>query len=693
MPGQASPGTVDRSSSGYRDMTSGVPDSDARTASTGNRDAVRAAVASGFSSFESYVNRDLDGDLRQFGYDIFKASLSSFEYGQALPVGPDYLLGPGDELRVTLWGKVNVDYMVSIDRDGKITLPELGVVHIAGLTFAEARDFLRKELNRYYKESEVKLNVGMGSLRSIRVFVVGKVTRPGGYTVSSLSTLINALFEAGGPSKAGSMRNIEVKRNGQTLVSFDLYDFLLRGDKTKDIRLMPEDVVFVPPVGPLVAVSGEVNSPAIYELKGESTIGEVIGLAGGVTDIAFKERVQISRVREKTREVVFESVLDEAVEQGLEITPGDVIRVFSVVSDRGVVRLSGAVYRSGEYGVSDGLTVKRLIEMAGGLRPHAYTKSMEITRVTPTQDGPVTTKISIDLGKAMEGDPGHDVPLMSNDYLLVRSVPEWKLYDTMEIKGEVRFPGTYTFRKGDTLSEIIERAGGFTEDAYLKGATFVRDSVRRLQQERLDESISRLEQEFLVSSTVATSVALTPEEAQQRESVMLQQKALIEKMRLARAKGRISIRLAPLDKFRGSPHDQTLEDGDVLTIPRKPAQVQVVGSVHNQTAFVYSADTSVEDYIRLAGGVTKNADEDEVYVLKADGTAVSRKAAGGWGISWDSGNNRWRGGGLMAMSLDPGDTVVVPVETEKIAWLREVKDITQILYQIAVTAGVLIVAF
>lgn len=646
------------------------------------------------SVFEEYASEILGEDIEQFGYSIFKKSSYGFIPDQALPVGPDYILGPGDELRISLWGKLEGDYVLEIDRGGLITIPELGALHIAGLTYGEAKGFLAKELSRYYRASEVKMNVGMGSLRTMSVYVVGKVKRPGSYTVSSLSTMINALFEAGGLDKSGSMRDIRLKRGGETVSRLDLYDLLLKGDKTADVRLMPEDVIFVPPHGPLVAVSGNVNTPAIYELRGETTVAEALEFSGGLNDIAFRKRLQIFRIGEDSREKVFESTLDEAATRGLGVRGGDLLKVFTVVPDRSFVRLSGAVMVEGEYGVGEDLTVKGLLEMAGGLQPYAYADEAELTRVRPTPEGPETEKIFINVGKALEGDPAHDIRLRRDDYLFIRSIPEWDPYRTVTIEGEVRFPGTYAIRKGETISSVIERAGGFTDRAYLKGVVFTRESVRELQQMQLDESIDRLEHQLLTTTAQTIEEALTPAEAQQQVAAMAQRKALIAKLRSVTARGRIAIRMHPYEKFKGSEFDQPLDDGDTLTVPERPAQVQVMGSVYNQTAFVFNSDATVSRYIKMAGGLTSDADKSEIYILKVDGTAVSKRLSRGrWNVSWDRGSKRWLGGGIMGARLDPGDTIVVPEDMEKILWLKEFKDITQILYQVAVTAGVLIVAF
>jgi protein involved in polysaccharide export with SLBB domain len=641
------------------------------------------------SAFEEYIQGKNTGAIStaitQFGYDLFRQPPETFAPVDVVPVGPDYLVGPGDEIRITLWGKVNAEHPAVIDREGKIALPQIGILHLAGLTFSETKNFLETELSRYYKPSEVKMNVSMGRLRSIRVFVVGYAQRPGSYTLSSFSTLINALFASGGPSKAGTMRDIQVKRNGVTLVHFDLYDFLLKGDKTKDIRLMPEDVIFIPPVGPLVGIAGDVKNPAIYELKEETKLLDLIWMTGGLASVAFKGRVQVQRIEDHRFRTLFEMDMmgiEKSPEKNIVLQDGDLIKIFPVIETKSTVTLSGAVANPGEYGVKSGTTrIRDVISKAGGLL-YFSSHEAELTRVKVTQEGPQTDRFIIDLFKAMEGDTEQNMPLETNDYLFIKTVPEWQLYRTVHIQGEVRFPGTYTIKKGETLFALIKRAGGFTDKAYLKGAFFTRESVRVLQQKRLDESIDRLEQQFFSQSAVNIETALTPEAVNQQKASIEQRRSLIEKMRGVKAMGRISIELKPLEKFKGSPSDLVLEEGDVLLIPERPQQVQVIGSVYNQTAFIYDPLSTVSRYIEKAGGTTKDAEAESIYVLKVDGTAVSKRQDGGlWGR------------GLLASSLDPGDTVVIPERLDRISWLREIKDLTQILYQIAVTAGVLIVVF
>lgn len=651
----------------------------------------RASVPGYESSFEKYLAGKTLG-LRHFGYALFTSEPSSFQPSDNIPVNPDYILGPGDELRVSLWGRLNAEYSVVVDRDGKVNLPEAGIIFLNGLTFNEARAFLKKELARYYLPSEVKMNVSMGALRSIRVYVVGNAVKPGSYSISSMSTVLNALFAAGGPSKTGSMRKIELKRNGATVAALDLYDLLLKGDKSTDLRLASEDVVFIPPAGPLAAVAGEVRSPAIYELKDESSASELFALAGGLNETAIRGRLRIERIMENTREAVLESDLSATDPAEIKVQPGDLLTVYPVIPDKKIVRIEGAVERGGEFGIGSGLRVRDLIALAGGPRYYAYTEEAELTRITPEQSGPVTTKIPVKLGKALDGDLEHNIELRENDYLFVRTVPEWELYRTVRISGEVRFPGTYTIKKGETASSLIERAGGFTGKAYLRGAVFTRESVRELQQAQLDEALDRLEKEILAQSASGIGAALDEEAARIEEVALSNRLAVLAKMKSAKARGRISIRVESLDDFRGGESDLVLEDGDRIHIPERAAHVQVIGAVHNQTAFVHRADFNVKDYMKKAGGLTRSADSDGMYILKVDGTAISRNDAGSL-LGWDRDTRRWTGGGLMSASLEPGDTIVVPEKADRTAFLRDFKDITQILYQIAVTAGVLIVAF
>ncbi len=739
------------------------------------------------SQFESYLRGEhpqtISLNIDQFGYDLFRQAPASFIPVDVIPVSPDYLLGPGDEIRINIWGKLNVDHVLSIDRDGKIVLPQLGTLHLAGLSFSEAKDFVIKEFCRYYKSAEVKMNISMGRFRSIRAFVVGKAAHPGSYTLSSFATLINALFASGGPSKVGTMRDIQVKRKGKTIAHLDLYDLLLEGNKENDIRLMSEDVIFIPGVGPLIGIAGNVNVPAIYESKGDMTLRSLIKMAGGVSATGYLQRVQVERIFENKSKIVLDVNLEGLSGEvdipdisDIPLSDGDLVRVFSIknsiinsvslrgnvvrpgtyewekglrlkdllksfndllpdtfldyvlierlispdqhseylssdlrklflesndeeniflhpgdtilvynrwaLSEKKQVRVEGAVNKPGVFEYRPNMKLSDLLYLAGGVKDFAFLESAELTRIIPTPGGPKMKRFSVDLSKVFSGETASNIDLAPDDHISVQTVPEWELYRTVLISGEVRFPGSYTSTKGERLSSLIERAGGYTENAYLKGAVFSRKSVRALQQRQLNEAIDRLEAQLLSQSTNSIGTVITPEVVQQELAASTQRIVLIGKMRSAKALGRMAIVLEDLESFDSSASNVTLEEGDHLIIPERPQQIQVIGAVYNQTAFIFDEEEDVGDYLEKAGGVTKAAAEEMIYVLKVDGTALSKRQTKGLFRRT-----------LMSRSLDPGDTIVVPEEIDKISWLRETKDITQILFQMAVTAGVLIATF
>jgi protein involved in polysaccharide export with SLBB domain len=632
------------------------------------------------SEFEKYISGKsqaaLSLDINQFGYELFAKSPSTFSPALSVPVGPDYVVGPGDTIKIDVWGKIEGSWNVVVNNDGAISLPKTGVLGVSGLSFAALKELLHNSFSKYYTGFE--MNVSMGPLRTMQVYVVGNAQRPGVYTISSLSTVINALFEGGGPSKTGSMRNIQVKRGGRTVVTFDLYDLLLQGDKTKDLRLMPEDVIFIPTVGALAGIAGNVKTPAIFELKEETRLLDLIRMAGGLTGTAFKGRVQIQRIQDHQARTVFEGDLidiETNAAKNIVLQDGDLAKIFTVVDTANTIILTGAVANPGEYAISPrATTINDVISLAGGLL--YYTSDLaEITRVTVTQAGPKTEIFTIDLAKATAGDPQHNVTLQMNDYVLVRAVPEWNLYRTVLLNGEVRFPGTYTFKQGETLSSVIERAGGFTSRAYLRGAMFTREKIREQQQRQIQEMAERLELELNGSGTAQIATASGSDDARMVQMELEQKRNFITQIKNARAKGRIALNVSELSAFKGSVYDIELEQGDIVSIPSDPKTVHVIGSVYNRSAFVSEQDKEYRYYIDLAGGYTSNADKGNAIILLANGTAI--KAGGGL---FSSGER-----------LYSGDTVVVPEQIERVAWMRNIKDITQIMYQIAVTAGVLLV--
>jgi len=321
---------------------------------------------------------------------------------------------------------------------------------------------------------------------------------------------------------------------------------------------------------------------------------------------------------------------------------------------------------------------------------NAYLKNAEITRRHITQDGMQTEKLDINLEKALAGVPEHNIALQDYDYLVVRPIPELEFDRMATISGEAMFPGTYPVKRGETLSSLIERAGGFTQRAYFRAAVFTRESAKALQQERMDELIGQMEEGVLTSAERAISGAVSEEEAKAQESLVATQRKLLVKLRAAKADGRVVIRLSLLEEFRGSEYDLELEPNDVLVIPEKPGVVSVIGEVYNPTALLHRENKTVGYYLGQVGGPTTEADRKHLSVIRADGSVASMSQKKLRKVAWDTENNRWFFGDFMSMKVGPGDTIVVPKKLDRLEWLKSTKDITQVLFQIALATGVVL---
>ena len=1013
--------------------------------------------------------QDISTDLKPFGYDFFQeAEARVLTERKDIPVPSQYIVGPGDEVKILLWGRVNAQYSLIVDRNGNITIPQIGPIQVAGMSFAQMSQQLIQQANQIVGAN---IDVTMGSLKSIPIFVLGDVKRPGAYTVGSFATITEALLIAGGPSGIGTMRNIQLKRSDKVVSVLDLYDLFLKGDKSKDAILQAGDVVFVPVAGPVVGVAGNVRRPAIYELKDRFDLGTVFDLAGGIMPTAYTQQIQIERIVRAERQIVVDISDKELIKANQTVIhDADLIKVFNIVDKEGnVVFLYGNIKRPGKYeyragmrikdlikdeteflpethfdyalikrleppnftanlvpldlkqlflmndrsynvelrprdtlyifsrwffrdkpyitvegevrgailaeldevrfgelrrrgvlnisekkldelirsgltdiddvkrGVTDigekklnelmrsgitdiddvklgelrrrgvmditeikldearkaleeikleesrkalqelkleeakrpGLTntgelkpreakrarptdvdqmtlaelkrqgivevnekkldelkrtgignledmklgdlkrqgilnllglddaklgvQKRLVEVpikinmtvkdaildAGGLTRDAYMYEAELYRTdeaskkvtlqkfslqkaldgdpendiklkdydrivvhsvwgyaykrTVSIDGEVfapgmyqyaenmtvkdlvfsagnvldsaylseadvsvqvveggsIAKIefkTVNLKKALEGDPENNLVLQPYSRVLVKRITDWRREQFVNLVGEVNFPGRYIFRKGETLSSLIERAGGYTDKAYLRATVFTRVKVRDLQQRALSETVARLEKEMMAESTSRASTALSAEEISGLKAQQEGTRALIESLKKTEATGRVVVRLAHLRLLKGSEFDVELEDGDSLYIPTKNNVVNVSGAIMSQGTYVYSDALTYKDYIERAGSFSRYADTKNIFVLKVDGSAM--RVPGGF-INWSSSNSRWHVGafGEEPKTIEPGDTIVVPERIQTVAWLRTVRDVTQILSQVGIFAA------
>jgi polysaccharide biosynthesis/export protein len=609
--------------------------------------------------------------LRQYGYSMFAANVSTFAPVDDIPVGPDYVLGPGDDLTINVWGAVDSTLIRTVDRNGRIVLPKVGDLRIWGLTFSQADRLIRDELSRYFRGFQT--SVTMGRLRTVSVHVVGEVCQPGVYTLSSLATVTNALYSAGGPTKLGSLREVRLLRSNIQVARVDLYDFLQRGDRARDYRLESGDTIFVPTVGDVVAVAGEVKRPAIYEIQTGTRLADVVTLAGGVTPTSYIKRVQIVRALPNAERATLDVDLTAHYLKGDEannplINAGDLVlihpadpRVYNIVKVDGAVRYPGA------YELKPMMRIGQLLP-ADKLLPEAYTERVEVARRRPDLTMEV---LAIDLKKAWSGDQSQDLLLKPLDEVTVRT--ELKAARTIVLSGQVTRPGVYTVAEGEKLSSVLARAGGFTDRAFLKGAAYTRASLRKIEQEQLDAFLKTQEQRMLAAASTVVVGAEKEEAAANQQALQARREAL----RLLASKvvvGRMVVHLDQPDRLKGTDNDVLLMDGDTLNVPEPPDSVLVIGAVRSSTSVKYKEGAGVDYYINRVGGYSKEADKKEAHIVKADGSAIASFT-----------NIR---------TVEPGDTVIVPPkEEEKIRTLPTVRDIAQTIGAVLLGVAALAVLF
>lgn len=609
----------------------------------------------------SSMFNNLRDKLARFGADFFSQKRStSLAYA---PVGPNYIVAPGDEVKVNLWGLTEIRAGLVVDRDGTLTLPQAGPITAAGLSFTE----LQKAIDTAYRRilNDFELNVTMGKLHTITVYVTGHAARPGAYAISSMAALVDVLSQAGGPSISGSMRAIEVKRGSKKIATFDVYDLLLKGDRKGDTRLSEGDVIFIPTVGPLVAVAGNVKRPAIYEITGkENKLSDVISLAGGLTAGAYKGRIQLVRVEHNTFRTAFESDLNSPAAKVQILKDGDLLKIFAVPGGAYNVRIAGAVTQPGVYPIEPGVTtLTDVLKRAGGLLYTAAGEG-ELTRVKVTPEGPETTRLRINLKEAEKGTS--KLVLHRDDYLFVRTVPDWNIYRSANITGRVLYPGNYAVKRGERLSSLLERAGGYADDAFARGAVFLRESVRVEQQKQINDMINNLQREINYAGNEALAASTGTSDVTYAKESMAAKNRYLETVRSIKATGRLVLTL-PEDYrlLKGSPFDITLEEGDRLLIPDRPGTVQVIGSVLTPAAFVYREGQPFNAYVKMAGGYSITANPKRTYIMKADGSTVRALA------------------GNKPRIVEEGDYIIVPEKVNFIPSMRNAMNIADIIYKFA----------
>jgi protein involved in polysaccharide export with SLBB domain len=815
------------------------------------------------TEFQQMVANSTGKMLPIYGANLFRNPPSTFAPLNMVPVTPDYVIGPGDELLIQIWGQVTLDSHYTVDRTGAIHIPQVGTIHVAGLPFTQLQDYLKAQVGRVFRNFD--LNVNLGQLRSIQVFVVGQARRPGAYTISSLSTLTNALFATGGPTPQGSMRHIQLKRSGKVIADFDLYALLEHGDKSNDMQLLPGDVIYVPPVGPQVAVAGSVNVPAIYELKSANgtTVADVLELAAGLTSVASGEKVRLERVDERRMRSMIEVPLD-AQGRSTVLQDGDLLEVIAVVSQyKDAITLRGNVANPGRYTWKPGMRVRDLIPdkdalitrdywlkrsqlgqpmltyiptclpitpygipdlrygiPAGedGLYPYwrySSTRDSNLiglpfvstegtsagsqyppTEGVPETDGSLdctkfgepanpygglndrytanqannlnnnnnsnatnsqnnnalpngvaqntnmpntnqmssasaslgstisnssagqfkprndvklsepdidwtyavierqskadltTSLLPFNLGKlVLEGDASQNLELLPGDVVTIFSkadlrVPQAQRTRFVRLEGEFVSAGIYSVQPGETLRQLVQRAGGITTDAYLYGSEFTRESTRRVQQQRLNQYVDQIALQASTSAINNANSAISAQDSAAAAAATQQSQAVVNSLRQTRATGRIVLQLDVDSHDISQIPDLPLEDGDQFIVPKVPSTVSVDGAVYNQNSFVYDPNRRLGGYLRIAGGVNRDADKNRAYVIRASGAVISKQYS-----------SSLRGNGFDSLRLYPGDTIVVPLNLEKGKAMRLVVDIAQIVGQFGIAIAAANVIF
>ena len=640
------------------------------------------SIEEAFAQFS--VLQSVKSRLQQFGYDFFDTQATSFAPVPDAPVGPDYVLGPLDSLSIHIWNvpeqSLNRSYIVPVERDGTIVIPQIGTIPVGGLTFSQAEKAITNRLSAHLKRFEV--HVAMARLRTLKVYVVGEVVRPGAYEMSSLSTISNALYAACGPARSGSLRQVKLVRDNQVASDVDFYQFLMAGDRRHDARLQAGDVIVVPPLGPVAAISGAVKRAAIYELKPGLRLTDLLQLAGGLTPSANHQRCQLLRLDPEKGRLMLDLDLNQVLDPSgkkrpasdgadLSLQDGDFVRVGSLPTQVvNVVTLAGAVKNPGPYEFRPGMGVRDLLKL-DQLTVDACLDKAEIVRTDPfTYE---TKVISFNPKALLENEKAEDLPLQRMDQVVVGT--QMRPPSVVFLEGEVKRPGYFTLETGEKLSSILKRAGGFTALAFPEGIHLVRESVRKRQQTELDRFLASERQRLTAQSAslAAGTVGMSPvggaaagqAAEQQVLALRLQQlEAVASRVEL----GRVVVHVRSLEELEGTEDDITLEARDRIAIPQPPKTVSVIGSVKNPSTVVYRVGLNLEDYVQQAGGMTEDASKNEMYVVKANGST--------------------EGAYVRIKDMKPGDTIVIPQKIEaKTPQLSLWQSVASIIGSIALTAA------
>ena len=626
--------------SGYPDnlldayLGAGAPEAGAQTGSVAELSAIQALGFGPVSSSQQALDTGMirwRGDTlvsrsNVFGVDVFRRTTTQFLPLLSGPVPPDYHLGPRDMLVLILTGDVELAYTLQVTREGFVFIPQVGQVFVSNLTLTQLRDVLYTRLGHVYSgvrrgaNATTRFDISVANVRANQIFVVGEVAQPGAYQISSLGTVLTALYAAGGVTERANMRRIEVQRLGKPVAALDLYDYLLRGDTRSDIRLETGDVVFVPVHETRVQVSGAVIRPGIYDLQAGEQLGDLLAASGGFRADAALQRVTVHRIlgaAERGPGRAPRAALDVALAvaarapvgdgQGtsyrtpalgapgirvpaLSLMDGDsvVVDFLPPLSETYYVAIAGRVNKPGRFPWRPGMTLRDLVQLARGPKIGAYLKEAEIARLPEDRSrGQLATTLRVPLdstylfertpdgrfvgppGVAVPASGAAEVPLSPYDNVLIMQEPQFDLQRAVVVSGQVRYPGTYSLRsKEERLADVIERAGGLTPQAYPEGVRFVRS---------------------------------------------------------AEGVGRVNVELTRALRDKGSSHNVIMQPEDSIFIPEYQPTVKVMGAVNAPGSLLWRRGADLDYYISAAGGLAANADGGRVSVRYANGDARTRR--------------------------------------------------------------------
>lgn len=659
----------------------------------------------GSASVLQSIVRSFGNDLPLFGMDFFRDPATTYAPLDQVSPPADYRISVGDVLDVKVWGAVTMLQRVVVDGSGQVFLPQVGPVPVAGVRFGDLDGHLRGAIGKQFRNFEVQTS--LARQKSLQVYVTGSVRSPGAYTVSGFSSLVNALLASGGPTSQGSLRQLELRRAGKLVGTFDLYALLIDGDKSKDYSLQSGDVIHIPSARGQVAVVNGVLKPAIYEIKSGETLKDLVRWAGGYslgTDIGDLRRERISADSGLNVDRFF--LTDSG--KSCQLQDGDIFEFArNVPKFENAVTLRGHVRQTGRFPWKPGMRVRDLLPQVADLIPDQFwnrlngfneganlaTVSME-RRLDINWEYAMVQRMSGDslkvevipfsLGEAMRDSSSKgNLPLQSGDVVTVfgasdLSVPVRFRPMYVKLEGEIQKGGLYKVRFGETLKDVLQRAGGLTPQAYLFGAKFLRNSTREIQKANFRQVVDEMERQFESSVTTVLASATSAEESKLLQRQVDAQRSRFVELKQFEPEGRLVLELKEredldLDAIPGIP----LEDGDVFSVPSAPSTISVFGEVARQSAFLYRSGRDVGDYLSSAGGATKYADEGQAFVIRADGTLVGEQ---------DYGFLFWQ---LSSMGALPGDAIVLPRKLETTRWVAQLKDWTQILANFGLSAAAL----